>query len=76
MARAMMNYTYFLLERVSFDAQLFYKEVQKAMNRLLPHEIYELNIWLTQFVQDKPELQPSLRFVREHPSFNAQYQGL
>lgn len=76
MARAMLDYTYFLLEKVSFDAQLFFKELQKAVNRLLPNEIYELNIWLTQFVQDKPDLQPSLKYLREHPSFNPEHQGL
>lgn len=67
MARAMLDYTYFLLEKVSFDAQLFCKELQKAIERLLPNEVYELHIWVTQFVRDKPELQPSLRYLKEHP---------
>lgn len=72
MARAMLDYTYFLLEKVSFDAQLFFKELQKALGRLLPNEIYELKIWLTQFVRDKPELLPSLDYLREHISSGPQ----
>ncbi len=64
MARAMLEYTYNLLEKVSFDAQLFIKELRKALERLLPNEIYELKIWLTYFVIDKPELQPSLLYLK------------
>jgi DNA replication protein DnaD len=35
---------------------LFQKEVEKALNRLLPYEIDELSIWLQQFIANKPEL--------------------
>lgn len=60
MARAMLEYTKTILQKVSFDAMLFAKEVKKAISRLLPDEIEELKIWLTQFINDKPELKQSL----------------
>jgi len=60
MARAMLEYTKTVLQKVSFDAKLFAKEVKKAVSRLLPDEIEELKIWLRQFITDKPELQQSL----------------
>lgn len=60
MARAMLEYTKTILQKVSFDAKLFAKEVKKAVSRLLPEEIEELKIWLAQFINDKPELQHSL----------------
>ncbi|WP_036821930.1 hypothetical protein [Polaribacter sp. Hel1_85] len=56
MARAMFEYTKTVLKKVSFNSDLFYKEVEKALNRLLPYEIDELTIWLKQFTANKPEL--------------------
>jgi DNA replication protein DnaD len=56
MARAMFEYTLMVLEKVSFDTTLFCKELQKAMDRLLPFEIEELKIWLTQLFKTQPEL--------------------
>ena len=44
MARAMLEYTKTVLQKVSFDARLFAKEVKKAVARLLPSEIEELKI--------------------------------
>jgi hypothetical protein len=41
---------------VSFNSDLFCKEVEKALNRLLPHETEELLIWIKQFIENKPEL--------------------
>ena len=64
MARAMLDYTITVLKKVSFDAQLFSKEVQKAVKRLLPNEIHELKLWLTRFIYDKPELHPSLIYLK------------
>ena len=64
MARAMLEYTKTVLQKVSFDAKLFVKEVKKAVSRLLPEEIEELRIWLTQFTQDKPELHQSLLYLK------------
>ena len=56
----MLEYTKTVLQKVSFDRNLFTKEVKKAIKTLLPQEIEELKIWLHQFINDKPELQPSL----------------
>ncbi len=64
MARAMLEYTKTVLQKVSFDAKLFSKELKKALSRLLPGEIEELKKWLLQFITDKPELQPSLIYLK------------
>ncbi|MGB5368811.1 MAG: hypothetical protein WBN18_00120 [Flavobacteriaceae bacterium] len=64
MARAMLEYTKTVLQKVSFDVKLFCKEVKKAVERLLPEEIEELKLWLRQFLNDKPELQESLIYLR------------
>lgn len=56
MARAMFQYTKSILTKVSFDANLFYKELQKALTQLLPHEIEELKRWVESLIDDKPEL--------------------
>ena len=44
MARAMFEYTKTVLKKVSFNADLFCKELEKALSRLLPHEVKELSI--------------------------------
>jgi DNA replication protein DnaD len=64
MAEGMLEYTKTVLKKVSFDTKLFCKELQKAISRLLPEEIEELKQWLLQFITDKPELQPSLVYLR------------
>jgi DNA replication protein DnaD len=58
MARQMFEYTKTVLTKVSFNSELFYKEVEKALSRLLPYEIEELSIWIYQFIENKPELYP------------------
>jgi len=63
MARAMFEYTKTVLQKVSFDTQLFCKELKKAVNRLLPYEIEELRIWLTSFILNKPELTVCMRLI-------------
>ena len=63
MARAMFEYTKTVLKKVSFNADLFCKELYKAMDRLLPYEIEELRIWLQQFTANKPELYSCLAIV-------------
>ena len=45
MPRAMLEYTKTVLQKVSFDAKLFARELQKAITRLLPNEVEELKIW-------------------------------
>jgi len=64
MARAMLEYTKTVLQKVSFDAKLFSKELQKALSRLLPYEIEELKRWLQSFIIDKPELRMSLVYLK------------
>ena len=56
MARAMFDYTKAVLSKVSFDVSLFCKEVQKAMDRLLPYEIEELKIWINDLLKKNPQL--------------------
>ena len=52
----MYNYTKKVLESVSFDSSLFCKELEKALKILLPFEIEQLVVWLTNFTKEKPEL--------------------
>ena len=63
MARAMFEYSKTVLKKVSFSSDLFYKELEKALKRLLPHEISELTIWLSQFTSNKPELHSYLSLI-------------
>jgi len=56
MARAMFEYTKTVLRKVSFNTVLFQKELNKAIERLLPYEINELKLWLNKFIENKPEL--------------------
>ncbi len=63
MARAMFEYTKTILDKVSFDAALFCKEVKKALQRLLPHEIEELKIWIVSLTQQNPELNQCLIYL-------------
>ena len=52
----MFEYTKTVLQKVSFNSELFCKELEKSLQRLLPYEIQELIIWLKQFTANKPEL--------------------
>jgi len=63
MARAMLDYTKTILKKVSFDVTLFCKEVQKAVQRLLPYEIEELKLFILSLVQQNPELNQSLVYL-------------
>ena len=64
MKRTMLEYSKTVLQKVSFDAKLFYKELKKALERLLPEEVAELKIWVETFVVDKPELKSSLMYLK------------
>ncbi|MFD2550564.1 hypothetical protein ACFSQP_01925 [Bizionia sediminis] len=64
MARAMFEYTKMVLNKVSFDATLFCKEVQKALQRLLPYEIEELKVYIESLVQQNPELDQCLIYLK------------
>lgn len=65
MARAMFEYTKTVLEKVSFNKDLFKKELEKAINRLLPYEIKELYFWLREFTINKPDLHTYLALVKK-----------
>lgn len=64
MARAMFEYTKVVLQKVSFNSDLFCKELEKALQRLLPYEITELIIWLKQFTANKPELSVYMTLIK------------
>ena len=51
MKRAMFEYTKMILSKVSFDPNLFYKELQKGIDRLLPYEVEELKVWLEAYTK-------------------------
>ena len=59
----MFEYTKTILDKVSFDASLFCKEVQKAVQRLLPHEIEELKVWIFSFIKQNPDLNQCLTIL-------------
>ncbi len=56
MPRAIYEYTKIVLKKVSFDAELFCKELSKALIQLLPFEVEELRIWLLRFTANRPDL--------------------
>ena len=64
MARAMLEYTKTVLQKVSFDARLFGRELKKAVSRLLPFEIEELKRWLQTFILDKPQLRQTMVYLK------------
>ena len=64
MSRAVYDYTKEVLQKVSFNSELFYKELEKAVKKLLPFEIQELKIWLKEFTFDRPELHHCLAIVK------------
>ena len=64
MARAMFEYTKTVLKKVSFDANLFCKELEKALQRLLPYEIEELKIFIKSLIVQNPELNQCLIYLK------------
>lgn len=65
MARAMFEYTKTVLNKVSFDANLFCKELQKALQRLLPYEIEELKIYIKSLILQNPDLNQCLILLKQ-----------
>lgn len=51
-----LNYAIKVLTSVSFDKELFIKELTKARKKLLPYDLEKLNKWLIDFLANKPEL--------------------
>ena len=64
MARAMLEYTKTILDKVSFDVTLFCKEVKKAVERLLPHELKELEEFIMSLIHQNPELDKCLIYLK------------
>ena len=52
----MLDHTKSVLKKVSIDANLFCKELEKAYKVLLPYELEELTQWLMSYIIEKPEL--------------------
>ncbi|WP_298393356.1 hypothetical protein [Flavobacterium sp.] len=65
MSRLIYDYTKSVLERVSFDAKLFCKELDKAVRVLLPYEVEQLTEWLLNFTKEKPELRQCLLIINK-----------
>ena len=61
----MFEYTKTVLKKVSFDATLFCKELQKALQRLLPYEIEELKICIKSLILQNPDLNQCLIYLKE-----------
>lgn len=64
MARAMYEYTKTVLGKVSFDTTLFCKEVQKAVKRLLPHELDDLRVFIESLIHQNPELNQCMIYLK------------
>ncbi|MBJ7880853.1 hypothetical protein [Gelidibacter salicanalis] len=64
MARAMFEYTKTVLSKVSFDAALFCREVQKAIHRLLPYELEELKVFIKSLILQNPDLNQCLIYLK------------
>ena len=65
MARMIYDYTKKILERVSFDSELFLRELKKAKRNLLPYEIEHLRNWLKYFTNNKPVLRQHIYIVND-----------
>ena len=63
MSRAMFKYTKTILNKVSFDASLFSKEVKKAIQRLLPYEIEELKVFIQKLIRVNPDLKQCMVYL-------------
>ena len=65
MKRPMIEYTKLILSKVSFDPNLFYRELKKAINSLLPYEVEELKEWLNVYTKNKPELMQCVTLIEK-----------
>lgn len=57
MKTTFLDYYKMVLEKVSFDRQLFMKEYRKALGRLSENEVANLNTWL----QSRPHMDTFFR---------------
>lgn len=56
-------YTKKVLESVSFNTELFLRELKKAYQALYPYELDLLKDWLKSYINDKPHLSKCLSEV-------------
>lgn len=63
MATPGFKYAQSILQKVSFNKELFFKEVHKAIHYLLPNDLLKLRNWLRTYTSDKPELQPAISYI-------------
>ncbi|PKG43194.1 hypothetical protein [Psychroflexus sp. MES1-P1E] len=63
MPRAMFEYTKEVLKKVSFDTNLFCRELKKATERLLPYELIELKDFILNLMQKNPSLKRCLIYL-------------
>lgn len=63
MSRMIYDYTKEVLERVSFNSELFVKELKKAVRNLLPYEIEHLKKWLLFFTDENPNLRKCIYVI-------------
>jgi hypothetical protein len=63
MPRAMFEYTKEILKKVSFDANLFCKELKKATEYLLPYELDELRDFILSLMQKNPSLKQCMVYL-------------
>ena len=54
--RTMLEYSKIILQKVSFDLQLFHKELGKAVSQLCEKEVRELETWLRKNFAPQMEL--------------------
>jgi hypothetical protein len=54
MIQSMLEYSKFILQKVSFDEFLFKKELEKALKVLLPEEIRQLINWAKEQFYGQP----------------------
>ena len=52
----MLEYSKLILQKVSFDLQLFHKELGKAVSHLCENEVRELENWLRKHFAPQMEL--------------------
>lgn len=57
-------YTKTILQKVSFNAELFQAELTKAIERLLPYEVFELKRWVLEQFKNEPQLEQCLVRVK------------
>ena len=60
----MFDYTKSVLERVSFDATLFCKELEKAIKTLLPYEMEQLREWLLTLRHRKTRIKTMFNYCK------------